>query len=168
MARGLSPGLLRRSWGWHKRLPPCGGQDRLRRGIRVDMAEVIGIGACLEPAVDDMRRGVELNLVVLHVGTKVMSVLFGELDSYIAHERMGAGLDEFRIVFVQHLLMHESGVFGLSSERRGQKRHLNGEKGHQHDGGGDCHTGPRIRRLDREKQPVDQDVAGAERAEQTQ
>lgn len=152
MTRGLSPGLLRWSWGRHKkRLPPCGGKDRLGRGVRVDMADVIGIGTRLETAVDDMRRGVELNLVVLHVRTGVMSVFFGELDPYIPHERMHAGLNKFRIVFVQHLLVHQSVVFGLTSERGGQKGHLNGQESHQNDGCDYCYTGSRIRRQDREK-----------------
>jgi hypothetical protein len=70
------------------------------------MADVIGVGTGLEPAVDDMRGRVEFNVVIFVVRTRVLSMLFGELNPYIPHERMSARLDELGVVFVQHFLMY--------------------------------------------------------------
>lgn len=71
-------------------------------------------------------------------------MLLGELNPDVTHEWMSTGMDEFGVIFIQHLFMDQVRVLGLSREGRGKERQLYGKKNGQDNGREYGHTGSRI------------------------
>lgn len=105
-------GLLvsRDSWGCERLASGCDS-------FRVDMTDVVGIGACLETTLNDKCWCECINFVGLGLRFRV-------LRAHVSHQRLSSRMHVFIIVFSEDLLMHQSRILRLLSKRRREERHL--------------------------------------------
>lgn len=129
--------------------------------VGVDDLGVVRVGVRLKVTTDD--RGWRPNSDVFLFDLVVVD---GDLYANLAVDRVQSRVDILDVVLMHDLLLNDGVVLALTGELGVHEPHLGGEDGLQSHALENGDAGAGVHGNERQEEPVNQDVAGAEQAEQ--